>query len=123
MKTDNQPIATTYLYGTPPYQTGITIDVDNVLSAPPVGLYQYIVIQVPITTTIPPDGADINSIEIIPDPPVGNMPSPPADAAPPPADAAPPPADAAPPPADAAPPPADAAPPSADAAPPPVATP
>jgi len=64
---DNQEIPFSALYGTDPYQTGIAIDVDNALSNPPPGLYQYVVIMSPATGS--GDSAQVNAIEVIPDPP------------------------------------------------------
>jgi hypothetical protein len=60
---DNQSISTAYLYGT----TGVAINIEGtVLSTPPVGWYQYVVIIVPNTGV---DGnADIGDIQIIPEP-------------------------------------------------------
>jgi len=91
---DNQQIALSDLYGTDPYQTGIAIDVDNADSNPPVNSYQYVVIFAP--TTGGGESANINAVEVIPEPPpiagasvpsVDNVPAPPADNEPaPPAD-------------------------------------
>lgn len=62
---DNQTIQSTDLYGTPPNQTGILIDVDNAPSHPPVGSYGYLAIQAPIAPTNDGnDGADIDSIQV-----------------------------------------------------------
>jgi len=54
---DNREIPMSYLYA----GTGILIDVDNALSAPPVGNYQYIVIISPPGSA---DGAQVDSIEV-----------------------------------------------------------
>jgi hypothetical protein len=64
---DNQQIPMSGLYGAP-LQTGVAIDVDNAPSAPPIGLYQYVVIQAP--TGVSSDGLDVDSIGVIPDPPL-----------------------------------------------------
>jgi hypothetical protein len=64
---DNQQIPLSELYGTDPYQTGIAIDVDNALSNPPPGLYQYVVIMSPATGS--GESAEVNAVEVIPDPP------------------------------------------------------
>jgi len=66
---DNQIISLTDLYGIPPLQTGILVDVDNASSAPPVGSYQYIVIISPFGGDN--DVAQVDSIEIteVPRPP------------------------------------------------------
>lgn len=48
LECDNRDIPTTVLYGTPPYQSGILIDVDyNTDGKPPEGSYQYLVILAP----------------------------------------------------------------------------
>lgn len=58
---DNEPIPLSALYNGPP-QTGITIDVDG--AGVPAGTYQYLVIIAPSTAAN--DGADVDSIEILP---------------------------------------------------------
>jgi hypothetical protein len=68
LEEDNQPINIGELYGTIPYQTGIAIDVDNATSNPPLGPYQYVVILSPEGGS--GEAAEINAIEVIPDPPV-----------------------------------------------------
>ncbi len=56
---DNREISMLLLY---PYPgTGILIDVDNALSAPPIGSYRYIVIISPLSGV--PDGSQVDSIE------------------------------------------------------------
>lgn len=60
---DNQTIPTSELYGTPPAQTGILIDVDNATSAPPPGSYGYLAIQAPA-----PDGdggLDVDAVDVV----------------------------------------------------------
>jgi hypothetical protein len=64
---DNFEIEASELHGVPPTQTGILIDVDNAVSAPPIGIYRYIVIQVPVL----PGGdgnAGFDSIDIVNEP-------------------------------------------------------
>ncbi|CAG1006228.1 hypothetical protein ANAEL_03400 [Anaerolineales bacterium] len=66
-ETDNQVIIannpSSVLYGTPPYQTGVLIDVDNASSNPPIGIYQFLVVIAPETSA--DDGADINSVQVV----------------------------------------------------------
>ena len=57
---DNDPIPEADLYGTPPLQVGITIDVDAVA---PSGTYQYIRLSAPGGSQ--PDGAEIDAIEAL----------------------------------------------------------
>lgn len=59
---DNLPIFTTVLYGVPLLQTGIVVDVDNVASNPPPGLYIYLAIEVPAGPIN--DGAGIDAIQV-----------------------------------------------------------
>lgn len=65
---DNQSIPAAELYGTPPTQTGILIDVDNAPSNPPPDTYQYVVVIAPSPTT-GNDGADVDAIEVVDVPP------------------------------------------------------
>ena len=67
---DNYAIPTSELYGTPPYQNGILIDVDSASSNPPIGLYQYLVLLEvepanPADDIDGDDGADIDAIQIV----------------------------------------------------------
>jgi hypothetical protein len=62
---DNQPIDSSQLYGTPPQDTGILVDVDNAPSHPPVGTYEYLAIQAPLAPVGDGnDGADVDSIQV-----------------------------------------------------------
>lgn len=63
---DNQSIDVNDLYGSPPDQTGILIDVDNAPSAPPAGDYPYVVIISPAGGG---DPAQVDSIEVTEVPP------------------------------------------------------
>lgn len=60
-------IDSTLLYDTPPYQTGILVDVDNApLGTPPLGSYQYLRIEAPLSCPNDQnDGVDIDAIEVI----------------------------------------------------------
>ncbi|MCC7116936.1 MAG: hypothetical protein IT310_00305 [Anaerolineales bacterium] len=60
---DNQVIPTSELYGTPPNQTGILIDVDNAPSAPPPGSYSYLAIQAP--TPDGDGGLDVDAVDVV----------------------------------------------------------
>ncbi len=59
---DNLPIFITDLFGVNPLRTGIVVDVDNVSSNPPPGLYIYLVIEVPPGATN--DGTGIDAIQV-----------------------------------------------------------
>jgi len=64
---DNQQIPFAALYGTPPLQSGILVDVDNSsLSNPPNGSYRYLKIEVPLLAPVSDngDGVDIDAIEV-----------------------------------------------------------
>jgi hypothetical protein len=65
---DNEVIPTSELYGSPPQQSGILIDVDNAPDPPPPDTYNYVVIiappppaQIPAADTT----AQINSIDVV----------------------------------------------------------
>jgi hypothetical protein len=62
LECDNQSIDTSNLTPTAPAFGGILIDVDNAASAPPIGTYEYIVIQAPPADT--DGGTDIDSVQI-----------------------------------------------------------
>ena len=64
---DNTNISSTFLYGTPPLQTGILIDADGSTSypRPPNGTYQYIRVTAPAGDPTN-DGCDIDTIEVWP---------------------------------------------------------
>ncbi len=53
------------LYGTPPYQVGIAIDVDAVA---PAGTYGYVRLSAPAAGGTVTDGAEVDAIELLPDP-------------------------------------------------------
>jgi hypothetical protein len=59
---DNMLIPVSVLYGSPPYQTGIEIDVDAV--APPPGLYNWVRISSPIGGDNDP--AEVDAVEVLP---------------------------------------------------------
>ncbi len=59
-ESNNKTILTTLLYGTPPLQSGITIDVD---ARVPAGSYSYVRIYAPYG---PADGVEVDAIEILP---------------------------------------------------------
>jgi hypothetical protein len=58
---DNQTIPESVLYGTPPLQVGITIDVD---AAAPAGTYGYLRLSAPGAPLT--DGAEVDAIEVLP---------------------------------------------------------
>jgi hypothetical protein len=58
---DNQTIPESVLYGTPPLQVGITIDVDAVA---PAGTYGYLRLSAPGAPLT--DGAEVDAIEVLP---------------------------------------------------------
>jgi hypothetical protein len=62
---DNEPIPEGALYGTPPFQVGITIDVDAVA---PSGTYGYLRLSAPAMGGSVTDGAEVDSVEILPAP-------------------------------------------------------
>ncbi len=69
----NAPIQMSTLYGTPPYDTGILIDVDNAATPPPTGVYDRLSIAGPTPGPgTPPYGAgdlaEVDAIEILPTP-------------------------------------------------------
>lgn len=65
-ESDNAQITTGQLYGTPPNQTGILIDVDTAPSNPPAGPYNYVVIIAPPATAPnnAGDGGQVDSVQI-----------------------------------------------------------
>jgi len=58
---DNQIIPESVLYGTPPLQVGITIDVDAVA---PAGTYGYLRLSAPGAPLT--DGAEVDAVEVLP---------------------------------------------------------
>jgi len=63
---DNQPIPESAFYGTSPLKVGITIDVDAVA---PGGTYGYLRLSAPPAGGSVTDGAEVDSIEVLPPPP------------------------------------------------------
>ena len=62
---DNFPISTSLLYGSP-YQTGILIDADGGIGAPPNGVYQFIRVTAPPPPGDTDGGCDIDTIGVWP---------------------------------------------------------
>lgn len=61
LECDNREVPTSVLYGTPPYQSGILIDVDyNTDGKPPEGSYQYLVILAPSSV----DSSQVDAIVV-----------------------------------------------------------
>jgi FlaG/FlaF family flagellin (archaellin) len=71
---DNYSIPATLFYGSPPFQTGISIDVDAV--APP-GVYAYLRISSPNGGMS--DGSEIDAIQVLPPPPTATPTSTPSN--------------------------------------------
>jgi hypothetical protein len=65
-ESDNAQITTGQLYGTPPNQTGILIDVDTAPSSPPAGTYNYVVIISPPASAPnnAGDGGQLDSVQV-----------------------------------------------------------